>query len=185
MMKYHCYIDERGQDTKGKIFVISLIILTEDRELIYKTLSSIEKETKKYKSKWIKTDQKVKIEYLNKVFKSKLPIKILFDIYKTKIDYTSAIIISISKAVNKIKFTQYKGTFCIDALSKKGQQYIGNQLHKMNIMTEKVRGIKKDENDEVIRLADAIVGFIRKAEEGNKDLKKIFDKNINSKIIKV
>ena len=39
-------------------------------------------------------------------------------------------------------------------------------MRKKGIRTEKVRGLK-DERDEFIRLADAIAGFVRDAQEGS------------------
>lgn len=36
--KLYCYVDETGQDTLGKIFVVSVIVAKEDREEITQTL---------------------------------------------------------------------------------------------------------------------------------------------------
>lgn len=53
MSKYYCYIDESGQHTMGKMFVVSIIIPSE-REEIEKKLIEIENESGKNKVKWIK-----------------------------------------------------------------------------------------------------------------------------------
>ena len=47
--KLYCYVDETGQDTKGKLFIVSVIITKEDRDEINKFLQEIE--TKRGKDK--------------------------------------------------------------------------------------------------------------------------------------
>jgi hypothetical protein len=39
-------------------------------------------------------------------------------------------------------------------------------LRDLHIQTRKVRGVRKDENDALIRLADAVCGLVRDAEDG-------------------
>jgi len=59
----------------------------------------------------------------------------------------------------------YQSLVFIDGLSKSEIPRVGSALRKIGIYTEKVRGIK-DENDAVIRLADAISGLIREQYQG-------------------
>lgn len=42
MQKLYCYVDESGQDTKGEIFVVGIVILEQERERMEKELESIE-----------------------------------------------------------------------------------------------------------------------------------------------
>lgn len=50
--KLYCYVDETGQDTKGEIFVVSVIVAQKDRDEIMELLETIEQETGKKATKW-------------------------------------------------------------------------------------------------------------------------------------
>ena len=65
--KLYCYVDESGQDTKGDIFVVSVIIAKEDRVEIIDILEKIEQDTKKRKTKWRSSKQEYKIAYLDEI----------------------------------------------------------------------------------------------------------------------
>jgi len=96
-----------------------------------------------------------------------------------------ATILSIAKALKQAKYDQYKTVVLVDGLSKKKQKFVSSQLHKLKIKTEKVRGVRKDENDALIRLADAIAGFIRRVVENDNKMIYLYKKVVNKKIIEV
>lgn len=54
MQKLYCYVDESGQDTRGALFVVALVITGEAREQVRTALQQIEERTGKHK-KWKKT----------------------------------------------------------------------------------------------------------------------------------
>jgi len=45
--KLYCYVDESGQDTRGKLFVVSVVVAAEDRGISLEQLEKIEDETGK------------------------------------------------------------------------------------------------------------------------------------------
>lgn len=47
MKKIYCYVDETGQDTGGKIFVVSIILTMTERDSLLGLCEKIEKETGK------------------------------------------------------------------------------------------------------------------------------------------
>jgi hypothetical protein len=49
------------------------------------------------------------------------------------------------------------------------------QLRRSGIRAKKVRGVRKDENDALIRLADALCGFVRLAVEGNRAMQALLN----------
>lgn len=63
--KYYCYVDESGQDTTGKLFVVSVIIEREDRNDVISVCEEIEKETKKGLTKWIKSRDEFNYAYMD------------------------------------------------------------------------------------------------------------------------
>ncbi|RLE12666.1 hypothetical protein DRJ04_05780 [Candidatus Aerophobetes bacterium] len=79
MQKLYCYVDETGQDTKGKLFLVCVIILTKkEKEKIEKRLSDIEKETGKGLLKWRKTNFERRITYLRAILKIKSYMDVSF-----------------------------------------------------------------------------------------------------------
>ena len=62
--KYYCYVDETGQDTEGKLFIVSVVIAQKDRAEISELLEKIEKDTGKGKTKWVRTRKEFKVAYL-------------------------------------------------------------------------------------------------------------------------
>jgi hypothetical protein len=72
----------------------------------------------------------------------------------------------------------------VDALSEKDQRFYGSQLHKLGIPSKKVKGIKRDESDALIRLADSICGFLRDViEENDTRLSELYHKAIKNHIL--
>lgn len=52
----------------------------------------------------------------------------------------------------------------------------GVALRRLHIKTFKVRGVRKEESDALMRLADAVCGFVRAAREGRGELAKLLDR---------
>lgn len=63
----------------------------------------------------------------------------------------------------------YRATVFVDGLPKSKTKWFGSNLRRMSIKVEKVRGVKKEEADAIMRLADAICGFVREARENKED----------------
>ena len=47
MQKLYCYVDETGQNTKGRLFIVSVIVTEGEREELARQLEEIEKASKK------------------------------------------------------------------------------------------------------------------------------------------
>lgn len=172
--KLYCYVDETGQDTKGELFIVSVVITKKDREEVIQTLEKFEKETGKGKTKWIRTKNEFKVAFLERILNSKIfKNKIYYSLSKDTKSYKEMTLIAIASAITAIKDQEnYKALIYIDGLYKSEIPRVGSALRKIGIHTEKVRGIK-DENNAVIRLADAISGLIREQYQGISYTKKL------------
>ncbi len=53
----------------------------------------------------------------------------------------------------------------MDGLSASGISEFSRTLRDLHIQTRKVRGVRKDENNVLIRLADSLCGLVRDAHE--------------------
>lgn len=62
--KLYAYVDESGQDTKGLIFVVSVVVLGDERDRIEQRLQEIEKRTHKGAAKWHKSRHEFREAYI-------------------------------------------------------------------------------------------------------------------------
>lgn len=46
--KNYCYVDETRQNTLGKLFVVSVVLVTKDREDLIKVIKKLEVDSGKY-----------------------------------------------------------------------------------------------------------------------------------------
>jgi hypothetical protein len=183
MNRYYCYIDESGQHTMGKIFVVSIVVPF-DREKLEKTLLNIEKVTRKNKVKWIKTQKDRKLLYLGQVFKLiNLRGNIYFSMFENSKEYKALTVLSLVKAVKDKKYIDKKATILIDGLNKHEVMWFSKEIRKQGLKTDKVRGLK-DENSAIIRLADSICGFVFEAKTGNNKAGKLLSRELKKKTIK-
>ena len=60
-----------------------------------------------------------------------------------------------------------------DGLRKSQTQWIGKELCRLRIRTEKISRVREEESDALTRLADAIAGFVRAALSGRKEMEKL------------
>jgi len=177
MPKLYCYVDETGQDTQGDLFIVSVVVTEAEREDLIKQLEEIERATGKGRRKWMKTRKETKSEYIRRIlntpaFKGKLN----YALYRNTVDYLSSTVLAIAKAMTFYADGNYKTTVFIDGLPKSQTQWFGKELRHLHIRTEKVRGVRKEEADALMRLADAVCGFVRAALEGQEEMAKVLDK---------
>lgn len=180
----YCYVDETGQDTLGKWFLVSIIIIEKDKLHLEHILENIEESSGKRKLKWNKTKRDRRIKYLNHVLKIKdFQRCFYFSIYKDTTLFPDLIVLSTAKAIiNKTK-DKYRATIVIDGLSKNLEKQFSTSLRKLDIKVNKVKGAR-DESSPLIRLADSLAGLLRDAYEGDKILKDFVQRLKNKKYIK-
>ena len=173
--KLYCYVDETGQDTAGKLFIVSVVVAQKDREEIDKILEKIEKETGKGKTKWTRSKKEFKIAYLERVLTNKaFRRKIFHSFSKDTRAYRELTLITIASAITNVKEKDdYKASIFIDGLQRTQIFRVGSGLRKIGVQTQKVRGIR-DESSAIIRLADTVAGLVREQAEGIGYAKKLY-----------
>jgi len=115
--KIFCYVDETGQDTKGELFIVSIVITSKEREQLVRICETIENETGKGRSKWIKTKYKYRFAYLRRIFQ--LPLlrgKMSFAIYHRTVNYFELTVQTVARALIRLEQKDYKATIMIDGL---------------------------------------------------------------------
>ena len=177
MQKLYCYVDETGQDTQGKFFIVSVVITENEREELTRLLEEIEKSTGKGKVKWMEAEDKFRIAYIravlnNRAFKGKL----IYSQYKNTRDYFPRMVLTTARAITEKASDEYKATIFVDGLQRSQIKWFGRELRHLSIRTKKVRGVRRDETEPLIRLADALCGFVRAAESGRGEVTTLLNK---------
>lgn len=164
--KLYCYVDETGQDTEGKLFLVTIVLKEIDQlEFLERKLEEIEKRSGKRQTKWKRARKEIKIKYLEELLQIKeLKNSIFYSIYENTKEYTSLTSFTIAKAVLHKSNTDYTVTVVIDGLNDKERDVVREELKKLRIKYNKIRGMK-DEQNIFLRLSDAMAGFLREVYE--------------------
>jgi hypothetical protein len=166
VQKLYCYVDETGQDTIGRLFLVAIVLKEiEHLEILEDKLLKIEMVSGKKQAKWKKLSKVIKRKYFEELLKIKeLKSSIFYSIYKDTKEYSSLTSLSIAKAVLAKSSTDYNVTVIIDGLKDKERDAVRVELKKLKIKYNKIRGMK-DEQSAFLRLADAMAGFLREVYE--------------------
>jgi len=174
-LKLYCYADETGPDTKGKMFLVSVVALEgELREAAEASLEKIETRTKKYNRKWGGTKHDIRIDYLRDILQVKqLSGSIFYATYRGQTNYIPLIAQTIIKVILLKAYGNYQATIIIDGINEAEQKRVSRLLKESHIRYNKVRG-PKDESTALLRLADAMAGFLRDYHEGKDYTDKLY-----------
>lgn len=182
--KLYCYVDETGQDTKGRLFIVSVVVAKEDREELNNFLEKAEIETGKKKVKWNRIKKEYKAIYFDAIFNSKLfRNKIFYSSGQESKEYKEITLVTIASAVTAAKDTEdYKASVFIDGLPKSEVDTVAVKLREIGVHTDRVRGVR-DENEALIRLADAVSGLVREDYERVDYAQKLIKLGVLNKIL--
>lgn len=183
IQKLYAYVDESGQDTKGEIFLVSVIVVGEQRDTLRKLLRNIEKKSGKANRKWTRTARPRREVYIRHVMASrKFNGLIHVAHYRHSRYYMDLTVLTTAWAILDHADQSYHATVYVDGLNHSQREHFTRGLRSLHIKTQFARGLK-DEADEFIRLADAIAGFVRDGIEGDELMKPLYIKALRDKII--
>ena len=187
IQKLFCYVDESGQDTKGEIFIVSVVVTGKERDELRKACEKFEKDSGKGNHKWRKSRHKARFEYLQKVLSHPVAKGALrYSVFRQTTDYEIATVMGIAKAVNVHKPKgRYTTLIYVDALQKSQRFIYGRELRKLGIPTRKVQGVAREKSNPMTRLADAIAGFVRAnlAGRADQELRALFARAKRKKVL--
>ena len=178
MQKLYCYIDETGQDTEGKFFLVSVIITQPERNNLIQILENIEKKSGKGRLKWARAKDERRIAYITAILQEvAFKDKLYYAVHQNSKDYATLTVITVAQAITEHTQEPYKATVIIDGLQDSQRHIYAAALRKQKIQTNKVVGAD-DDKDALLRLADALCGFVRDAIEGKPSLQKLLKKAV-------
>ncbi len=178
MTTLYCYVDETGQDTKGNLFIVAVVVVGEERDELLAQCEHFEKISGKGKFKWGKAKENRRLDYFQAVVSDLRFQGILrYSIFRGTTDYHIATIEGIAKALQWNEPQHYATFVYVDGLAQTKCREYTRRLRRLGVPVRKVRGIRKDEHNALIRLADAVAGFVRDAiESRNGDVKALFER---------
>jgi hypothetical protein len=167
--KLYAYVDESGQDTQGQFFVVSVVVLDTDHEAILPQLEAIETRSRKGKVKWHRARYAYRQVYIDELANlTRLAQSLFFESFSGSQSYVTLTVTATAHAVlQKTQGNPFEATIFVDGLLKHEAVRFGSMLRTRSKGIRKVRGVQKEQNNAFIRLADALCGLVRDAEEGN------------------
>jgi hypothetical protein len=163
--KLYCYVDETGQDTKGRLFVVSV----DNRDELLRRCEQYERASGKGSLKWRSTKHARRVDYLQRVLAdSGFAGALRYTIFHRISDFDLATVTAIARAVRwEPQSGPRKVVVYIDGLPQTQRSVYGNRLRHLGVSTRKVQGVARDENNALLRLADAVAGLVRDLTEGS------------------
>ena len=181
---FDLHIDESRQRVGGEWFIVAGVAV-EDSDKFGQLCESAEITSNKGKVKWGKANKNNRLIYLRTVVSDDRFRDILLFSYvfrQTK-DYVGATIRGIDLAVANLHPSASTVSVYVDGLVKNQYREYQVRLRKLGCDVEKVRGAK-DENEPLIRLADALAGATRDLlEHRDNELPEIFSLAVKRDIL--
>lgn len=162
VQKLSYYVDETGQDTEGTLFIVAMVVAKGDQDTLRTFLSQCEQASGKGKKKWTKATRKQRQAYMESVVQgAAFQGRLFFCRFHETREYLACLCESIARVTTAIAGTlRAPVAIFIDGLGRNERHKVGTLLRRRQITVDKVRGLR-DESDELIRLADALAGFVR------------------------
>lgn len=165
--KLYAYVDESGQDTAGRMFIVAVVVTDERREELRQALEAVETASKKEIRKWTHTPRTRRTAYIEGVCRLVQLRRNIFSLVDTSTrSYDLATATATARAILHLGYAERTVSVFVDGLPKSHAPSFTATLRKYGIHTHKVRGVRRDENEPLIRLADAICGLQRDALNG-------------------
>jgi hypothetical protein len=165
--RLYCYVDESA-DKPSDIFVVAVVVTDENHETLMTVCEKLEAASGKGRAKWRKASWEARMRYIRFVcaderFHKSLCYLLRFDspdIHEATID---AIARAIGIRIDEKNDEGVKASVYVDALSKEKRHEYAVALRRMGVPIYQVRGVAKEENNALIRLADALAGWVNDA----------------------
>lgn len=164
MPKLYTYTDESG---RGRVpFVVAVVIVGDGRDDMRSTCQRIERESKKGRDKWRKADYDERLAYMRAVVAdAQFAGALCFVTFDQVSDYDTATVSAIARAIEHAHpASETRVEIFVDGLTDAMQKEYAKQLRKLVTSFVSVRGVPRDESEPLIRLADAVAGFVNHAQ---------------------
>jgi hypothetical protein len=183
-INFVCFVDESGQDTKGRLFIVAAVLSEVEASSVREFCEGAEESSGKGKVKWTSARFDYRLDYIGQILHhQEFRGRLFYAIFRDTLLYRDATVQTIGRLLETLPADSNKVKIFIDALPKSLERPIILDLRRSGANVEKVRGVARDENEALIRLADALCGLVRGAVDGHPDLQELLDWGIRTGMI--
>ena len=166
------------------MFIVAIVITAEDVEPLRTALERIEQVSTKGIRKWFKTVAQRRAAYLQLVIDNPLFQDVVrYATYTSGTNYQELTTEATAKAILEKAPDEYDASVFIDGLGKPKRYAVAVGLRKRGVRVGKVRGLT-DEADPLIRLADAMAGFVRDQREGDPVMQRLYQQALQAQVMR-
>ena len=169
IQKLYAFVEESGQDTEGRIFVVTVVISDETYQLLESACEEYERQSKKGRRKWHGANSQPRLEFMRLVisdsqFQGTLCYSKLQN--QAKPDYDRQTVLSLASAIrSKTAGEKFVVEVWIDGLTQTKRTEYAATLRQEGLMNIHLHRVRKEESNTLIRLSDSLAGLLRDAIE--------------------
>ena len=161
MQKLSCYVDEAGQDTTSRFFVVVAVVSEGEQDSIRTKLEHLEKLAGTNRKKWHKVRHQNRMRYLSLALEQKIATGGVYVAYYRKpLPFFFPMIYVVEKAIKATAKKPYQVNVYVDGIDRYKAKQLTNALRASGISLRMVKS-RRDESEPLIRLADMWAGCIR------------------------
>jgi hypothetical protein len=98
--KLYCFVDETGQDTKGELFIVSVVVAQSEYEQLELKLERIEESSGKGKVKWREAKDSARVEYIRQVLNVRsFEWRLTYNLFHDTRDYLTCTVFTVAQSV--------------------------------------------------------------------------------------
>jgi Protein of unknown function (DUF3800) len=169
MQKVYCYVDETGHHNKNESFIVGVVIADDGLDELTELCREFEAEAGKRK-KWRDSNSNINIAYMSMaVSAAKFEGRMFYALFNGIADYLAYAADAIKAATTAYHVTNEKTSVVYDALPVALERPLTKLLRQRGVNVGKVRGLRREENEPLLMLADAVCGLARDAQLGKKE----------------
>ncbi len=165
--RLYAYIDESGQDTLGRLFVVGAVVIDrEQRDSIREQLEALEGRSRKGRVKWHRARHAYRQAYVSDLSNvTRLSGSIFLSRFARTRRYHEATAEATARAIRAKAEGTYRVRVVVDGLTGGERRRFIGVLRGLDIRPDDVRG-GREQSDAFLRLADALCGLVRDADDG-------------------
>lgn len=119
-----CYVNETGQDTQGRLFIVAVVVTESERDDLRQQCGAIELESGKGQRKWVKSKQARRLAYIRQVLD--IPVlhgKLCFLASYDHVDYLGATVRAVTGSLRLVESGEFQATVLIDGLQRSEERH--------------------------------------------------------------
>jgi hypothetical protein len=161
MQRLYCYVDETHPSDSLRHFIVGVVIADDNRDDLATLCRDIESEARKRK-KWSASRDVSNYAYMQMVIEAPLLNgRLFYAVFDGLAEYMAYAADGIRAALEAYRADDAIATVLYDALPRSSARPLANLLRQRGVKVDKVRGPRREENEPLLMLADAICGLAR------------------------